>query len=76
MEKDENYYIFCHKQVNRENLNVNEKKLMAPRTVIRRDLSMPIVMSTFRTNALQHAIFFHHFLQQSVSYNKMPKEDG
>ena len=52
MEKDENYYIFCHKQVNRENLNVNEKKLMAPRTVIRRDLSMPIVMSTFRTNAL------------------------
>lgn len=44
---------------------------LVPRTVIRRDVSLPVVMSTFRTNALQHANFFHFFMNQSVSYNKI-----
>ena len=33
-------------------------------------------MSTFRTNALQHAVFFRFFLDQSVSYSKIPDAYG
>lgn len=63
MAKDPNYYIFCHKQVSKETIFKEiEEGGMVPRTVIRRDLSLPVVMSTFRTNALQHAMFFHHFM--------------
>ena len=50
--------------------------MLMPKTVIRREFSNPIVMSTFRTNALQHAIFFNKYLNQSVSYNKIRDSNG
>ena len=74
MPQDPSYFLFCHKQI-RKDLNEDNPKLM-PKTVIRRDLQVPIVMSIFRTNALQHAVFFHNYLNQSVSYNKIRDSEG
>jgi hypothetical protein len=44
--------------------------------VIRRNLELPIVMAVFRRNAMQHVRFFHEFLFQTVSYAKVPDQEG
>ena len=59
MPEDPAYFLFCHKQVRKDQNEGNP--MLIPRTVIRKDLNAPIVMSTFRVNALQHAIFFHDY---------------
>lgn len=76
MDGDREYFDFCHKQISIEepNIQIHGGQLI-PRTVIRRNLDMPVVMSAFRRNALQSADFFHNFLNQSISYNKIRQID-
>lgn len=63
MAQDPKYYLLCHKQIKIEGENLlQDQTQLVPRTVIRSDVNLPVVMSTFRTNALQHANFFHFFM--------------
>ena len=70
MPGDDDYYIFCHKQVRKEGELFVPADFLVPRTVIRRSLALPMVVSTFRRSIIQHINFFHDFLMQSISYNK------
>ena len=76
MEGDDDYYIFCHKQVKKEGDLFIPSDFLVPRTVIRRSLALPIVVSTFRKGAIHHVTFFHDFLLQSVSYAKTIQIEG
>lgn len=76
MPGDDDYYIFCHKQVRKEGELFVPADFLVPRTVIRRSLALPMVVSTFRRSIIQHINFFHDFLLQSVSYNKTHQIDG
>ena len=76
MPGDDDYYIFCHKQVRKEGELFVPADFLVPRTVIRRSLALPMVVSTFRRSIIQHINFFHDFLMQSVSYNKTHQIEG
>ena len=59
---NDSFYLYIHKLIPKNDNTVVDEDQLYPRIVIRRNLELPMVMSIFRRNAMQHVRFFHDFL--------------
>ena len=73
---NDSFYLYIHKLIPKNDNTFVDQDQLYHRIVIRRNLELPMVMSIFRRNAMQHVRFFHDFLFQTVSYAKVPDSEG